>query len=325
MNRNLSVPINLVCTLCLAALARPGVAGGVSGAIFTTTVNGSAVNANHYESKCAVYLDGGPGPHALANAAGLPDGDYDFQVTDPSGGQLLSTDAVSNRRFHVTAGIITSFTGTGGPVHPTGVDQDHSAQGAITIGLANASCPNDFLNTPSAGNVYKAWVTPVASFNGNPANVDNPCGGGCSHGFVRSQSKTDNFMVQAAPSATFCLTIQKQFSLGGVTSLDTLGGWGMTVIDPAGTLLGGITTTGANGDTATVCQLGAGTYTVIEATSGPAPTGCGGLLPNGTTIPQVLLNGNPLSAGSAVTTFTWDATQPANITVSFVNTLGCAG
>src|SRR5712664_4603576 len=105
MNRNLSIPINLVSALCLAAVASTAEAG-VSGAIFTTTVTGSAVNANQYESKCAVYLDGGPGPHAPATAAGLPDGDYYFQVTDPSGGQLLSTDPVSNRRFHVTGGVI---------------------------------------------------------------------------------------------------------------------------------------------------------------------------------------------------------------------------
>jgi hypothetical protein len=316
--------MNLLCALSLAALASTAEAG-VSGAIFTTTVNGSAVNANQYDSKCAVYLNGGPGPHAPASAAGLPDGDYYFQVTDPSGGQLLNTDPVSNRRFHVTGGVFTSYTGTGGPAHPTGIDQDHAALGAITIGLANVSCPSDFQDSPSAGNVYKAWVTPVASFIGNPANVDNPCGGGCSHGFVRSQSKTDNFKVQAGSSATFCLTVQKQFSLNGVISVDTLGGWGMTVIEPNGSQLGGITTTGVNGSTATVCQLGAGTYTVTENTSGPAPSGCTGLPPNGTTTPQVFLNANPLATGSATITFTWDATQPANILVSFVNALGCEG
>ena len=61
------------------------VAAAPRGAIFTTTVDGSAVNANLYESKCSVYLDGGPGPNAPAGAAGLPDGEYYFQVTDPSG------------------------------------------------------------------------------------------------------------------------------------------------------------------------------------------------------------------------------------------------
>ena len=317
MKRTFSI---LVGVLSIVTAAK---AAGLSGAVFTTTVNGSAVNANQYESKCAVYLDGGPGPHAPASAAGLPDGDYYFQVTDTSGAQLLSTDPVSNRSFHVTGGIIIAFTGTGGPAHPTGIDQDHGAQGAITIGLANTSCPNDFLDTTSAGSVYKAWVTPVASFLGNPANVDNPCNGACSHGFVHSQTKTDNFRVQAGSSATFCLTIQKQFSFAGINSVDTLGGWAMTVTDPSGSQVGGITSTGLDGNTATVCQLGPGTYTITESVSGAAPAGCFAMQPDGASTPQIFLNGNPLAPGSATTTYTWDATQPANIAVSFVNALGC--
>ena len=57
----------------------------LSGAIFTTNMNGTRVNQNHYNDKCEVYLDGGPGDNAPQWAAGLPDGDYYFQVTDPSG------------------------------------------------------------------------------------------------------------------------------------------------------------------------------------------------------------------------------------------------
>ena len=66
-----------------------------SGAIFTTVEDGSEVNFNHYPSKEAVYLDGGPGPGAPQHAAGLDDGRYVFQVTDPSGKTLLSTDPAS--------------------------------------------------------------------------------------------------------------------------------------------------------------------------------------------------------------------------------------
>src|SRR5579872_612205 len=159
-----------------AAMTVPTIGAGLSGAIFTTTSGGTVVNANQYDSKCSVYLDGGPGSKAPASAAGLPDGDYYFQVTDPNGSTLLSTDPVSNRSFHVSGGVITAYTGTGGPPHPTGLDQDRSKQGAITIQLANSTCPTDFLDSPNPGNVYKVWATPVASFQGNPANVDNPCG-----------------------------------------------------------------------------------------------------------------------------------------------------
>ena len=59
----------------------PASAAGVSGAIFTTDANGTVVNANIYPSKCAVYLDGGPGPHAPAKAAGLPDGALHFRAS----------------------------------------------------------------------------------------------------------------------------------------------------------------------------------------------------------------------------------------------------
>ena len=56
------------------------------GAIFTTDETGSIVNENtHYKFKKEVYLDGGPPPHAPQTAAGLPDGMYVFQVTNPSG------------------------------------------------------------------------------------------------------------------------------------------------------------------------------------------------------------------------------------------------
>jgi hypothetical protein len=78
---------------------------GLTGAISTTLSDGSMVNANQYELSCSVYLDGGPGPHAPAKAAGLPDGDYYFQVTNPSGSLLFSTDPVSNRQVRVKNGV----------------------------------------------------------------------------------------------------------------------------------------------------------------------------------------------------------------------------
>ncbi|HEU0171511.1 MAG TPA: hypothetical protein VFR26_08675 [Acidimicrobiales bacterium] len=76
----------LVAGLVLAALLMtggpPAQAQQVSGAIFTTLADGSEVNFNIYPNKEAVYLDGGPGPGAPQDAAGLPDGTYVFQVTN---------------------------------------------------------------------------------------------------------------------------------------------------------------------------------------------------------------------------------------------------
>ena len=79
-----------------------------SGAIFTTLPDGSEVNYNIYASKNDVYLDGGPGIGAPITAAGLDDGRYVFQVTDPSGRVLLSTDPAKCRQVDVAGGIITN-------------------------------------------------------------------------------------------------------------------------------------------------------------------------------------------------------------------------
>src|SRR5262245_38268059 len=85
----------------MVSVAPPAGAGPLSGAICTTVVDGTEVNANIYPSKEAVYLDGGPGVGAPQGAAGLPNGTYVFQVTDPSGKTLLSTDAANCRQFTV--------------------------------------------------------------------------------------------------------------------------------------------------------------------------------------------------------------------------------
>jgi hypothetical protein len=275
-------------------------ANPVTGAIFTTIADGSVVNANLYDSKCSMFLDGGPGAHAPAKAAGLPDGDYFFQVTDPSGQQLLSTDPVSNRRFTVLNGVIVAYTGTGGPPHPTGVDVvNPPGLNSITIQVANSTCPADFLSTPNNGGAYKVWVTPVASLNGNIANVDNSCGNGCFHGFVPSQSKTDNFKAALGPS-TFCLTMQKEVSQGGGV-FPPLSGWTFTVTDP----LGGTNnySTDATGQVQT-CGLTPGNYTITESTAGNVVVG-------------LFVNGTAVSPAASYS-FIWAAGDP-NPTILFQN------
>ena len=95
----------------------------LSGAIFTTDVSGVPVNLNIYAAKEDVYLNGGPGINAPDSAAGLPADTYAFQVTDPSGKNLLSSDAVACRRFTVDAsGVIQNVTASGGCAHATGKD-----------------------------------------------------------------------------------------------------------------------------------------------------------------------------------------------------------
>src|SRR5712692_9932439 len=176
-------------------LAAPSYAQ-LSGAIFTTNSNGTIVNANIYPFKEAVYLDGGPGPGAPQTAAGLPNGTYVFQVTDPSGRTLLSTDEARCREFTVSGGIITGVVAAGGCQHVTGSDIDH---GAVTVQLF------PFSDTPNNGGVYKAWVTPEADFlagcaglgvSSGLSGVDCGRAAGNLHGFVPRHCKTDNFKVK---------------------------------------------------------------------------------------------------------------------------------
>lgn len=154
------------------------VSAQLRGAIFTTLADGTRVNANIYAAKTDVYLDGGPGDQAPQGAAALPDGDYYFQVTDPSGKYLLSTDAITCRRFTVSGGVITSVAPSGGCAHATGLDVDHDA---VTVQLM------PYLNTPNPGGEYKVWITPVGEYDASATRF---------HGFVPSESKTDNFKVR---------------------------------------------------------------------------------------------------------------------------------
>jgi hypothetical protein len=170
-----------------------------SGAIFTTLADGSEVNLNHFPSKEAVYLDGGPGPGAPQTAAGLDAGTYVFQVTDPSGKVLLSQDAAKCRQFTVASGIITAVVATGCQ-HLTGNDVDHPP--AKTVQLM------PYKDTPNNGGVYKVWATRVEDFLLGCQELGKPgatgldlvdCGTktqGNAHGFIPSHSKTDNFKVK---------------------------------------------------------------------------------------------------------------------------------
>src|SRR3954463_7991674 len=98
----------LVLLAVTTLIGVPLYAHAPSGAIFTTLSDGSEVNLNIFPSKEDVYLDGGPGPGAPQEAAGLDDGVYVFQITDPSGKVLLSQDPANCRQFNVAGGVITS-------------------------------------------------------------------------------------------------------------------------------------------------------------------------------------------------------------------------
>jgi hypothetical protein len=190
--------LTLLTTAALTLAFSVATAQPLPGAIFTTTPDGGIVNENvRYESKLEVYLDGGPQPNAPQFAAGLPNGWYVFQVTDPSGWVLLSDDPAKCRVVEVKNDIIVRLVSPlemenfGGPFADTyskPLNGKNSVDGIPCHiqdgpdGVAGASGQHDtnvdldygppalvvqmmpYLDTPNPGGVYKAWVTPIDKY-----------------------------------------------------------------------------------------------------------------------------------------------------------------
>jgi hypothetical protein len=154
----------------------------VTGAIFTTLIDGTAVNHNIYDVKEDVYLNGGPQPNTPCTAAGLPNGDYYFQVTDPAGKVLLSSDPVEARKVGVSGGVFVSL-GSGIPGTHYSPQLDDTLPFGQCHGITVQLAPFD--GSPNMGGEYKVWITKV--FDYKP--------GYGSFGFIPSKSKTDNFKV----------------------------------------------------------------------------------------------------------------------------------
>jgi hypothetical protein len=275
--------------LALNASAAPP----LSGAIFTTDASGDIVNGNtKYEDRCDVFLNGGPGPNAPSVAAGLPDADYYYQVTDPSGKKLLSTDAVQDRCVTVVDGVIDDNCATG--THETNPSND--AGGGVVVQL----CPYNL--TPNNGGVYKAWMTQVGDFVGDVMSVDNPCTRGCFHGFIPAASKTDNWKI-GDKVPTFCLEVYKDI----VDDKDEVvpgENWQIVVTDDLGVSNNYFTDMTGSVE---VCGLVAGTYGVGEVLQGDSVV-------LGTTV-----NGVDVGAKTDVTIM-WTKGKSSPQVVEFLNT-----
>lgn len=205
--------------LCLAVLNSPSAFASVQGAVWTTDASGTIVDQNIYVYHTDVYFNGGPqnGQHS-----GLPDGVYYFQVTDPSGSTLLSTDNAVCRQVQVVNGVIAGSIGPSCK-HPEGAY--NPANGSTTVELA------PFATTPNAGLEYKAWL--IAASNAT-ISTTNPT----ILNFKRSDAKSDNFKVQNAPpppppvlGPTACNPISSVTVLlnqSGVTAYVPNGNWSST-------------------------------------------------------------------------------------------------
>jgi hypothetical protein len=234
----------------------------LTGAIFTSTIDGTRVNQNLYDSKSDVYLNGGP---QNQNGAGLPDGVYYFQVTDPSGATLLSTDHAECRQLQVLNGVVAGATGP--CPHADG-----------TFNAANQSTPVQlvpFNDTPNAGREYKVWLIPVGAAQIAPDLVTLI--------FANSDSKTDNFKIATPPTCvgptcpcepncpppTFTIAGEKFYdaNVNGVLDPGEVGipGWKIDADIPSNT------TTDANGHYEFL-NVAEGDYNVCEVIPALAPT-----------------------------------------------------
>jgi hypothetical protein len=156
----------------------------ISGAIFTAIYNGpgtacTRVNANIYESKDLVGLNGGP---RREGSAGLPPGTYYVQVTDPSGKTIL---------------------GSSGDARPIVVNsQGEFAEcyqlAAIVKSFSTGYTTSGYDDTPNNGDEYKVWVSSERDFR-------------------NSRTKTDNFKIRSGGGGGEfgTLTVDKFFDANG--------------------------------------------------------------------------------------------------------------
>jgi hypothetical protein len=229
-------------SLCLGGIA---LAAPISGAIFTSDVDGN-VNINQYEAKEDVYLNGGP-TNDNCDAAGVDDGVYVFQITNPSGTVLLSSDDIAFREFTVTGGVIVSSNN-----HPT-VAGDC---GGVRVQMA------PFDDTPNNGGVYKAWITRKSDYiaNGNT--------------FRQSDTKTDNFMVKQPSQEpdTADLTVYKFYDANANGEWDAdempLFGWAMTASNSNGFNSTQLTESPDGLTSWTGLSIADNPYQVLEGTAG---------------------------------------------------------
>lgn len=124
----------------------------ISGAIFTTDITCTGVNVNIYDIKTDVYIDGGP-DHP--GAAGLPDGNYCVQVTDPSGQTVLGLSA---------PGAVTVVDGE--------FVQCYQLSAILNTASSGFTVPG-YDNTPNPGGEYKVWVSTDCEFANNTSKTDN--------------------------------------------------------------------------------------------------------------------------------------------------------
>jgi hypothetical protein len=185
-------------------------AAPVTGAIFTTDVACTGTDLNIYDSKTAVYVDGGP---AHPGAAGLPNGLYYVQVTTPAG-LLLGTSVGTTNETPVSV-VNGEFQAC---VQLSAILRKGSDAGPFPV------APDGYDNTTNPGGEYKVWISTDGTF-------------------LNSQTKTDNFKVKVSdectencgPQEEATLRVRKYYDANANGQLDAgevlLTGWRFNIHD----------------------------------------------------------------------------------------------
>lgn len=143
----------LVPAVAFAAPSQNSNAAPMSGAIWTTNQDGSAVNKNIYVYKNEVYLNGGP---KATNSPGLPDGMYYVMVTEPNG-TVLGHTADDNFMVEVKDGRFVQIYRLWDIVFKA--SSDFTVMGYDT--------------TTNPGHEYKVWLSMDRNFPNRASKTDN--------------------------------------------------------------------------------------------------------------------------------------------------------
>jgi len=130
------------------------------GAIFTTDGICTGTDLNIYASKADVYIDGGP---AMTGAAGLPQGEYYIQVTEPNG-DLLGTSIGTTDATPIVVNASGEFVQC---YRLQDVVRKASNPGPYPV------APDGYDDTTNPGGEYKVWVSRVSNFANDETKTDN--------------------------------------------------------------------------------------------------------------------------------------------------------
>src|SRR5262249_43136644 len=143
MSRNSTLIAIVMMAIAAAAFADPG-------AIWTTKGGCGTVNANLYQSKGDIYLNGGPEGNG---SNGLPAGNYWVRVIAP-GGALLGMSRTANAVVDDTGHFVACY------------------RVWDLVYFPNSLTPG-FADTPNAGDEYKLQVSQTEDFSGGTVKNDN--------------------------------------------------------------------------------------------------------------------------------------------------------